>query len=175
MDPLKELWALYEAVMEKPQLQVDPPSQIGTPGDTPEDEENEHPVIRDRRKVDIARAMGMNPEDAHEKVYGEVDLGDDASKRELATTLGRVQNDGNIEKIPIDKNARHPSIYAQDYEIERRAAINSDNLRSEIPKEIPNDLREPQQETETVGEMVDIAKVWDYNDDVAYLQKYGRA
>ena len=47
MDPLKELWSLYETVMEKPPLQDEAPVTV----DTPEDQDYEHPVSQERRKL----------------------------------------------------------------------------------------------------------------------------
>ena len=103
MDPLQELWSLYEAVMEKPPLQDEPSPTV----DTPQDEDHEHPVSQERRKVDMARAAGMEPEQAHETVYGEVDTGDSASKAQLAATLARVQNDGGKKGIKIEKDKEY--------------------------------------------------------------------
>jgi hypothetical protein len=171
MDPLKELWALYEAVMEKPPLQDEPSPTV----DTPQDEDHEHPVSQERRKVDLARAAGMEPEQAHETVYGEVDTGDSASKAQLAATLARVQNDGGRKGIKIEKDKDFKSLLARDDELEQKDAVTPDDMRTPQQNEIPNALQAPHGMENTVGEQVEVLDVWDYNDDVAYLQKYGRA
>ena len=171
MDPLQELWSLYEAVMEKPPLQDEPSPTV----DTPQDEDHEHPVSQERRKVDMARAAGMEPEQAHETVYGEVDTGDAASKAQLAATLGRVQNDGGKKGIKIEKDKDFKSLLARDDELEQKDAVTPDDMRTPQQKEVPNMLQSPHGMENTVGEQVEILDVWDYNDDVAYLQKFGRA
>ena len=171
MDPLKELWDLYEAVMEKPPLQDESPVTV----DTPSDQDYEHPVSQERRKVDMARASGMDPEQAHETVYGQVDTGDSTSKAQLAATLARVQNDGGKKGIKIEKDKEFKSLLARDDELEQNDAVTSDDMRTPQQKEVPNALQAPHGMENTVGEQVEIVDVWDYNDDVSYLQKYGRA
>ena len=171
MDPLHQLWELYEDFMEKPELRDEPPATIGTP----EDEDFEHPVTQERRKVDLARASGMEADAAHESIFGEVDTGDSNAKAQLASTLARVQNDGGRKGVTVEKDAEFPSILARYDEIEKKNAVTPDDLRTPINKEVPNSLQAPQGQENTVGEQVDIMDVWDYNDDIAYLQKYGRA
>ena len=82
MDPLKKLWELYDETMvqDKPDLSAPPASGMGSPveGDV------EHPVIVTRRKVDAARATGMETGQAHETVNGEVNLADVQQKSDLA-------------------------------------------------------------------------------------------
>lgn len=171
MDPLKELWALYEAVMEKPPLQDEPSPTV----EAPQDADYEHPVSQERRKVDVARASGMEPEQAHETVYGEVDTGDASSKAQLAATLARVQNDGGKKGIKIEKDKEFKSLLARDDELEQNDAVTPDDMRTPQQKEVPNALQAPHGMENTVGEQVEVLDVWDYNDDVSYLQKYGRA
>ena len=167
MDPLKELWSLYEAVMEKPPLQDEPTPHVGTP----DDENYEHPVSQERRKVDIARASGMEPEQAHETVYGEVDTGDTESKAQLAATLARVQNDGGKKGIKIEKDKEFKSLLAIDDELEQKDAVTPDDMRTPHQKEVPNALQQPAGMSNTI----DTQEEYDYNEDVAFLQKYGRA
>jgi len=171
MDPLHQLWELYEDFMEKPELRDEPPATIGTP----EDEDFEHPVTQERRKVDLARASGMEADAAHEAIFGEVDTGDSNAKAQLASTLARVQNDGGRKGVTVEKDAEFPSILARYDEIEKKNAVTPDDMRTPMKKEVPNPLQAPQGQENTVDEQVDIDDEMDYNDDVAYLQKYGRA
>lgn len=171
MDPLQQLWDLYEQVMEKPPIQDEDPATMGSPN-----EENfDHPVTQQRRQVDVMRASGMDAEVAHENIFGEVDTGDSTSKAQLASTLSRVQNDGNRKGVRIEKDTEHQSLLAMDDEMEKRDAVTPDDLRTPTSKEVPNSLQAPEGQEQTVGESVGITDVWDYNDDVAYLQTYGRA
>jgi hypothetical protein len=171
MDPLQHLWDLYEGMMEKPSLQDEAPATMGSPN-----EENfDHPVTQQRRQVDMMRASGVDAEQAHENVFGEVDTGDSMSKAQLASTLSRVQNDGNRKGVKIEKDTEHKSLLAMDDEMEKRDAVTPDDLRTPTQKEVPNALQAPGGQEQTVGESVDIKDVWDYNDDIAYLQTYGRA
>ena len=167
MDPLNELWSLYEEVMEKPPLQDEAPVTV----DTPEDQDYEHPVSQDRRKVDVARASGMDPEVAHEQIYGEVDTGDSNSKAQLAATLGRVQNDGARKGIKIEKDKDFKSLLAQDDELGQKDAVTPDDMRTPQQKEVPNALQQP----DGMSNTIDANEEYDYNEDVAFLQKYGRA
>jgi hypothetical protein len=167
MDPLKELWSLYEAVMEKPPLQDESSPTIGTP----ETQDYEHPVSQERRKVDVARAAGMEPEQAHETVYGEVDTGNTDSKAQLAATLARVQNDGGKKGIKIEKDKPFKSLLARDDELEQKDAVTPDDMRTPQQKEVPNALQAPNGMSNTI----DTQEEYDYNEDVTYLQKYGRA
>ena len=167
MDPLKELWSLYETVMEKPPLQDEAPVTV----DTPADQDYEHPVSQERRKVDVARASGMEPEQAHETVYGEVDTGDSNSKAQLAATLSRVQNDGARKGITIEKDKEFKSLLAQDDMLGQSDAVTPDDMRTPQQKEVPNELQQPSGMSNTI----DTNEEFDYNEDVAFLQKYGRA
>ena len=75
MDPLQELWDLLEEV---PALQAAPTPFIGTPENNTF--ETEHPVTQQRRAIDRLRKQGMPAAQAHEMVYGEVDLSDTEAK-----------------------------------------------------------------------------------------------
>ena len=99
MEPLQELFDLYEATMAKPELKEPGSAAIGTP----QADYDDHPVIQDKNKVDTLRLSGMSAVDAHEKVKGEVDTSDQESKADLAKTLGRTQQDGNRKGVYIDK------------------------------------------------------------------------
>ena len=174
MDPLQELWDLLE---DNP-MQAAPTPFIGTPENNPM--EVEHPVTQQRRAVDMARGQGMAPADAHEAVYGEVDLSDTEAKRNLATTMGRVQDDGDKSAVRIDMDAQFPSIMAKDKKIE--LATNQTtvtDLRTPINKQVPDMVQDPEAglppEQAQQQEEVEMQEDLDYNWDVAYLQKYGRA
>jgi hypothetical protein len=164
MDPLQELWDLLEDI---PPLQAAPTPFIGTPENNPM--ETEHPVTQQRRAVDTLRKQGVPAADAHQQVYGEVDLSDTEAKRNLATTMGRAQDDGNKKAVRIDMDADFPSIMAQDNKLE--IAVNQtsvNDLRTPIDKQVPDAVQDPEAGLQQQEEI-------DYNWDVAYLQKYGRA
>ena len=164
MDPLQELWDLLEDI---PPLQAAPTPFVGTPENNPM--ETEHPVTQQRRAVDMLRKQGVPAADAHQQVYGEVDLSDTEAKRNLATTMGRAQDDGNKKAVRIDMDATFPSIMAQDNKLE--IAVNQtsvNDLRTPIDRQVPDAVQDPEAGLQQQEEM-------DYNWDVAYLQKYGRA
>ena len=142
---------------------------------SPNEENFDHPVTQQRRQVDMMRALGMDAEQAHENIFGEVDTGDATAKAQLASTLARVQNDGNRKGVKIEKDKEHKSLLAMDDEMEKKDAVTPDDLRTPIQKEVPNALQAPDGQEQTVGESVGITDVWDYNDDIAYLRTYGRA
>ena len=162
-DPLQQLWDLYEdmSVQDVPELQPDPePSGIGTP----QTGDYEHPVIQQRKQVDDLRQQGMSDEDAHQQVYGEVDLSNSQSKADFAATLSRVQQDADKKGIKTDDDADFKSLLARDKELEKSQQVTPDDLKTPYRQEVPDE----QQEVDTQEEI-------DYNLDVAYLQQYGRA
>jgi hypothetical protein len=53
--------------------------------------------------------------------------------------------------------------------------VTPDDMRTPMDKEVPNDVQQPDGATSGVAEEVDNTEQFDYNFDVAYLQKYGRA
>ena len=113
----------------------------------------------------------MNPVQAHKEVYGEINTGDIESKAALASTLGRIQDDGNKRDITIEKDKN--SILAQDAKIEAETdQVTRDDLRSPMRQQIPDRFQTP---GEQVAEELEKDDEYDYNLDVAYLQKYGRA
>ena len=174
MDPLQELWDLLEEV---PALQAAPTPFVGSPENNTFD--TEHPVTQQRRAVDQARQEGMPAAIAHQEVYGEVDLSDTEAKRNLATTMGRVQDDGGKNAVRVDMDAENPSIMAMDQKM--TMATNQTtvhDLRTPMNKQVPDIVQDPdagQQPEQQQQEQVEIHEDMDYNFDVAYLQKYGRA
>ena len=169
-DILQELFDLYEAEVApqaKPQLGTEPSS--GYEG--PNNDNYQHPVIRKRNMVDNAREQGMNSADAHQSVYGDVDLADVDSKSKFAATLGRYQDDGGKRAVYIDKDKG--SILAQDSRIEHEMdQVTQDDLRSPMYQQVPDKLQKPGEE---VAESLENQDDYDYNLDVDYLQKFGRA
>ena len=167
MDPLQSLWDLADKELceAAPPLQAAPTPFMGTSMT----QDNEHPVTQQRRAVDLLRKQGVPPEDAHQQVYGEIDLSDTQAKRDMASTFGRVQDDGNKKAVRIDHDHQHPSILAQDDGLE--AMVNQttvNDLRTPINRQVPDAVQDPEAGLQQQEE-------YDYNLDVAYLQKYGRA
>ena len=163
-DPLEELYSLWEE--EKPLMQDEEPSGVGTPNEG----NFEHPVTQQRKQVDSAIEQGMNPVEAHQSVYGDVETGSAESKKKLASTLGRVQDDGNRRAVTLEPEKG--SILSKDAELENDHQVTRDDLRTPMNKEVPDDQQTPMDQ---VAEEFDYQEEMDYNDDVAYLQKYGRA
>jgi len=161
--PLNELFELYEATMAKPELKEPGSAAIGTP----QANYDEHPVIQDKNKVDALRASGMSSVDAHETIKGPVDLADPESKADLAKTLSRTQQDGNRKSVYVDKDAEHLSLLAKDEEMEEKLTKTTDmDMKTPQGQQVPDALEPPE---------VDTKEEYDYNEDVAYLQKFGRA
>lgn len=161
--PLNELFELYEATMAKPELREPESAAIDTPTTNYED----HPVIKDKNKIDALRLAGAAAPDAHEKVKGEVDVSDAESKADLAKTLSRTQQDGNRKSVYLDKDPEHPSLLAKDEEMEKKLTkVTDSDMKTPVDKEVPDALEPPEQ--------VDTKEEYDYNDDVAYIQQYGR-
>ncbi len=169
MDPLTKLWDLYESLLSDDDEM--PSAAVGSPNE----DNYEHPVTQERMRVDLARVAGADPTTAHEQIFGEVDTGDTQSKASLAATLGRVQKDNNRRNIKIEKDAEHLSILAQDEKSQKIDQVTPDDMRTPTEKELPNALQQPDGATSGVTEEVDNTEEFDYNFDVAYLQKYGRA
>ena len=200
MDPLQQLYDLYEnemsmmSVMDKPDLQEPDADMMGTP----QRGNFEHPIIQQRQEVDKLRKSGMSPEDAHQEIHGEVDLGDVEHKKKLASTLGRVQDDGAKNGVKMDKNADFKSILAIDAEIEKATdQVTPDDMRTPMAQQVP-DFEQQVEETKCgkgeyfctdkkkcmpIPERHGVDKdgwlykkeEYDYNEDVMYLQQYGRA
>ena len=165
MEPLQELFDLYEAMVgqPKPPLKDEGEPTIGTPNYAKED-----PIIQDRKKVDELRRRGMSAPDAHEQVHGEVDTSDTFQKGKLAATLARTQEDGGRANVFVDKQAEKPSLFAQDEKIQQeRNTTNARDMKTPSYKEVPDALDPPETLTKEETEV--------YNDDVEFLQKFGRA
>ncbi len=168
MDPLKKLWELYDEtlVQDKPELQSELPAFTGSPNE----KDYEHPVIQQRRVVDELRKKGMSPEDAHQQVYGDIDMADVDSKKNLASTFARVQDDGNKKNFKIEKDAPFKSLLAVDQDIEKNNdKVTADDLRTPMSQEVPDENQDPDKP------QLDKQEEYDYNEDIMYLQKYGRA
>jgi len=165
MDPLQKLWELYDdtLVQDKPQLNAAPSeTMVGSPNEDTFD----HPVIQMRSAVDKQRLANIPTTQAHEKVYGEVNLADVEQKSGMAATLGRVQNDGKRSAVRIEQDAAVPSILAVDDQFEKDIEQGTvDTYKS------PNRQEEPGSESPALTQ----EEEYDYNLDVAYLQKFGRA
>lgn len=165
MDPLQALYELADAQL-RPQLQEPLPPTVSTP----QRDDYQHPVIQQRNEVDGHRESGAEAADAHELVHGAVDTADVNSKAKFAATMGRVQDGKDKKGITIEKDAEFKSLLAKDSATEKRLdQVTPDDLRTPMNQQIP-DMNQ-QDEPEAVDRMED----YDYNLDVAYLQKYGRA
>lgn len=169
MDPLQNLWDLYESqsVSNKPQLSTDPTATMGSPNEGNFD----HPVIKTRQQVDDARVGGMSPGEAHEEGHGEVNLSDVTMKSDLAATFGRVQDDGNAGNVRIEFDTKTPSMLAIDAKLEKEVVRNADSMKTKIPSETPVTPGQPT----SADTPLETQEEFDYNFDVQYLQKYGRA
>jgi len=165
MEPLQELFDLYEAMkaQKKPALRDEGEPAVGNP-DVNYDED---PIIAGKNGVDELRLQGVPASDAHEKIHGQVDTSDVQSKAEFAKTLGRVQQDGDRSNIHIDKDAEFKSIMAKDEEIEKKLGTDQQKMKTPLSREMSSAQADPEQ--------VDTKEEVDYNEDVTYLQTYGRA
>ena len=160
MDPLQKLWELYDGmnVVDKPPLEQEMPSAMGTP----QKGDYEHPVIQQRRQVDDLRGQGLTDTDAHQQVYGEVDLSNPESKAQLASTLHRIQTDDEKRGIQVDKNPIFKSLLARDKEEGDSQDVTAQDLKTPMAQEVPDEQQVDNQTEE-----------W-YNFDVAYIQQFGR-
>ena len=164
MDYLQELWNLYEESKGIPKPPLQDPGEPSVEG--PNRGYDDHPIIQNKKNVDSLRLDGVSATDAHEKVYGDVNLSDVDAKGRMSATLGRTQEDGNKKAVHVEKDAEHLSIFAKDEALQNDVSGVAD-MKTPKSKEVPNALQEP--------ENVDKREQYDYNDDVSYLQKYGRA
>ncbi len=165
MDPLQKLWELYDdsLVQDKPELNsVESDTMVGSPNEDTFD----HPVIKMRNAVDQQRLANVPTENAHERVYGQVDLADVEQKSGMAATMGRVQNDGKRASVKLEKDAAVPSVLSVDDEFEKSIEQSTvDTYKTPVRQE------QPGSESPALTQQEEI----DYNEDVMYLQKYGRA
>ena len=158
--------AFDEDFQQKPTVQAPTSATMGSPNEGSVD----HPVIQKRAQVDQLRASGAPTGDAHEKVHGDVNLADVTMKSDVASTFGRVQDDGNSKNVHIDTKADAKSVMALDAEMELKTKLSPDMMRTTIPKEtqtLPDETG--------ANVPVDTAEEYDYNEDIMYLQTYGRA
>ncbi len=168
MRELKELFDLYELEMQsKPPLQDEAPTNY----EGPNKDDFQHPITKRTNEIDSLIAQGQDPIKAHHAVYGDTDTADVQSKAALASTLGRLQDDGVKRGVTISKNSE--SLLAKDAKIEKQQdQVTRDDLRTPMNQEVPDNEQTPQDQ---VAEQLDNQEEYDYNEDVAYLQKFGRA
>lgn len=167
---LEEFFLFWEEgmnVVPKPQISTDMSSTYQGPNDGNYD----HPVAMKRAAIDAEMHQGSNPVEAHQEIHGDVDLGDTTSKRHLASTLGRVQDETTKRKVLVEPEKG--SILARDVALEKEFdQTTHDDLRTPMRGEVPDRLQTP---ADQFSEEVEVQEEYDYNDDVSYLQKYGRA
>ena len=186
MHPLQELFDLYENdmnVMAKPELR-NPAGDfaIGTPG-THNSNVFQHPVIRQRAEVDELRNQGVPIEIAHQQVHGRMDMANIQDKADMAATMGRIQDDGTRKGLKLDMDSPFKSLLARDAQVEKQIdQVTRNDLRTPMPQQIPDSQQTPGQEVaEALDEYreayqgLETEEEYDYNLDVAFLQKYGRA
>ena len=168
-DPLEELWMLHEAdlasrVLEKPDLQ----DGIESSYEGPNKGDFDHPVSKEKKMIDALVAQGINPIQAHKQVHGEVDSKSVESKGKLAATLGRIQDD-NLKK-GVRMEPEKGSILSRDAALEKQLdQVTPDDLRTPMNQQVPD------RDQTAADQEVSMGEEYDYNEDVAYLQKFGRA
>ena len=97
-----------------------------------------------------------------------MDTADVQSKAKFAATLGRVQDGKDKKGITIEKDAEFKSLLAKDAAVEKQLdQVTPDDLKTPMKLQVPDE--------EQADEPVDTTEEYDYNLDVEYLQKYGRA
>ena len=169
-DPLDELYNLYEAemnVLDKPDMMANSAPN----NESPNKGNYRHPVTMKRQEIDALVAQGVNPISAHQSVHGEVDTGQTTSKGKLASTLGRIADNGVRAGVIVEP--QKGSILAKDAEIERELdQVTPNDLATRMNQQVPDRDQTP---ADQVIEELEITEEYDYNLDVAYLQKFGRA
>ena len=166
-DPLEELYDLYEAemnVMPKPELRDELPSNY----ESPNKGAFEHPITQQKNSVNDLLKQGVDPVEAHRSVHGEVDTGSTDSKAKLASTLGRIQDDGVRNAVKIEKGKG--SILSQDSMMQSIQDVTHDDMRTPMNQQVPDVEQTP---ADQVAE--ELEECYNYMDDVKYLQTYGRA
>ena len=170
MEELQELFDLYEAELNrvpKPDISNEFPSGYQGPASG----QYEHPITQRRNQIGDLMGTGMNPVQAHQQVYGEINTGDIESKAALAATLGRVSDDGSTSSVKVEKEKG--SILALDAELEKvQDQVTRDDLRTPMNQQVPDNQQTPANQ---VAEELENDEEYDYNMDVAYLQTFGRA
>ena len=168
MEPLQELFDLFELmVRDRPQMQdAIPDTNVG-----PNAGNFEHPVTKKKNEVESLIAQGMDPYQAHSSVHGDVDLSNVESKAMFAGTLGKIQDDGVKRGVRLEPDKG--SILSRDARIEKEMdQVTRDDLRTPMNQQVPDDQQTP---ADQVAEELENEEEYDYNEDVAYLQKFGRA
>ena len=160
MRELKELFDLYELEMQaKPALQDEAPSNYKGPNT----DEFQHPVTKRNNEIDSLIDQGQDPIKAHHAVYGDTDTADTQSKATLASTLGRLQDDGVKRGVTLEPEKG--SILSKDARMEKELdQVTPDDMKTAMNQQVPDKDQQLEKQEE-----------YDYNEDVAYLQKFGRA
>ncbi len=169
-DPLEELYTLFEAemnVMQKPDFS----SEVSSGYESPHKGQYEHPVTKQKNEIDSLIAQGTDPMTAHQSVHGDLDPSTTTSKAQLAATLGRLQDGGTSGAVKIEPEKE--SILAKDARIEKELdQVTGNDLKTQMNQQVPDKEQTPQDQ---VAEALDFGSEYDYNEDVAYLQQFGRA
>jgi hypothetical protein len=167
MEPLKDLFDLYEQEVRKarpkPPLQPETPATLDTPY---EGDVMQNPVVKQRTEIDQLERQGMAPEDAFQSVVGPVNLADPEYKAKLAATQARFEKQNQRGNVHPEPNSG--SIFSN---LEKKK---KSEVSTETDLKTPSDLEVPDI-VQKVSEEFDIPSNIDYNDDVDYLRKYGRA
>ena len=158
MDPLQPLFELYDEMRVQPKPNL---KDVEPPVETPRLDQAKHPVTIERDEIDNHRKSGASAEDAHQAVLGAVSTADTQSKAKLAATLGRVQGEKDRKGVVIDKDGE--SLLAKDEKMDSIDPVTKDDLRTPKADEVPT------------RDVIDTQEEYDYNEDVMYLRKYGRA
>jgi hypothetical protein len=193
MEPLQELWDLYEATFPKPELRdtEDQPANVRAPIDPDINFRNKQSdqIATLRQKGKGKNSLG----NAYELVKGPLDTGDPIAMADFAGHLAANQKDRSRAPRPEDGS---DSLLHQDMmkmktdtlpdDGDLRRPRNSELSDDQERMNIDDDERDRLQTStrgakgtanvvasmgESLTEEVDV----DYNEDVSYLQKYGRA
>jgi hypothetical protein len=193
MEPLQELWDLYEATFPKPELKdtEDQPANVRAPIDPDINFRNKQSdqIATLRQKGKGKNSLG----NAYELVKGVLDTGDPIAMADFAGHLAANQKDRSraprpeegsdsllhqdmmkmkTDTLPDDGDLRRP----------RNSELSDDQERMNIDDDERDRLQTSTRGAkgtanavssmgESLTEEVDV----DYNEDVSYLQKYGRA
>lgn len=167
MEPLKELFDLYEQEARKPRPK--PPLLPENPAtmDTPyEGDVMQNPVVQVKMQIDKLERSGMSPEDAFQTVKGPLNLADPEYKAQLAAVQARHEKSSQRGNVHPDPNSG--SIFSKTELSKEKDVVTSTDSKT------PSDMEDPDV-VQKYTEEVDITGEFDYNDDVEYLRKYGRA
>ena len=82
-----------------------------------------------------------------------------------------MQDDGNKRAVKVEPEKK--SIFARDAELEKTMdQVTRDDLRTPMNQQVPDSEQTP---VDQVAEELENEEEYDYNLDVDYLQKFGRA